>query len=194
MPFAPELVAFAVDQSARQTSLVKDGGRQRSCPHCDNENGRSVRRKNPREISHSKFSACGTYSGKLPFTGLFCYALFSPSASVGRVDHAFQFVSRTYRRSSRTYFHWFLILTSAGFFQWNLQWEFTHAPFRIVLCRFVPFRAWERPDLTPARVDVRLIHNVDEVLFKRNRICSHLRLHGRHGQYSTQEAHMPPDH
>jgi len=47
LSFAPELVAFAVGQPARQTSLAKDGGRQRSYPHCDNENGLFVRRKIP---------------------------------------------------------------------------------------------------------------------------------------------------
>ena len=49
-------------------------------------------------------------------------------------------------------------------------------------------------DLIKRRVDVRLTRNVVEVLFEGNRICSHVRLYGRRGQYSTQEAHMPPDH
>jgi hypothetical protein len=44
------------------------------------------------------------------------------------------------------------------------------------------------------KVDVRLTRNVVEVFFERNRICSHARLYGRQGQYSTQEAHMPPNH
>lgn len=44
------------------------------------------------------------------------------------------------------------------------------------------------------KVDVRLTRNIVEVFFEGNRICSHVRLHGRRGQYSTQEAHMPPDH
>jgi hypothetical protein len=32
------------------------------------------------------------------------------------------------------------------------------------------------------------------VFFCGNRICSHVRLHGRPNQYSTNEEHMPPDH
>ena len=52
----------------------------------------------------------------------------------------------------------------------------------------VPFEYIKR------RVDVRLTHNVVEVFFERNRICSHIRLYGRRGQYSTQELHMPPNH
>ena len=44
------------------------------------------------------------------------------------------------------------------------------------------------------KVDVRLTRNVVEIFFGGHRICSHPRLYGRKGQYSTQEAHMPPDH
>ncbi len=44
------------------------------------------------------------------------------------------------------------------------------------------------------KVDVRLTRNMVEVFFNGNRICSHVRLHGRPGQYSTNEDHMPPDH
>lgn len=44
------------------------------------------------------------------------------------------------------------------------------------------------------RVDVRLTRSVVEVFFEGSRICSHIRLHGRRGQYGTQEAHMPPNH
>ena len=44
------------------------------------------------------------------------------------------------------------------------------------------------------RVDVRLTRNVVEVFFEGSRICSHVRLRGRPGQYSTAEAHMPPNH
>lgn len=44
------------------------------------------------------------------------------------------------------------------------------------------------------KVDVRLTKNVVEVFFENNRICSHVRLCGRQGQYSTQETHMPPNH
>lgn len=44
------------------------------------------------------------------------------------------------------------------------------------------------------KVDVRLTRNVVEVFFEGNRICSHVRLYGRAGQYSTLEAHMPLNH
>jgi len=44
------------------------------------------------------------------------------------------------------------------------------------------------------KVDVRITRNVVEVFFDSSRICSHVRLYGRQGQYSTQEAHMPPKH
>lgn len=44
------------------------------------------------------------------------------------------------------------------------------------------------------KVDVRLPKNIVEVFFSGNRISSHPRLYGRSGQYSTIEAHMPPDH
>ena len=44
------------------------------------------------------------------------------------------------------------------------------------------------------KVDVRITKNVIEVFFDGNRICSHPRMYGRSGQYSTIEAHMPPDH
>ena len=44
------------------------------------------------------------------------------------------------------------------------------------------------------QVDVRITRTVIEVFFEGTRICSHIRLHGRRGQYSTQEAHMPPKH
>lgn len=44
------------------------------------------------------------------------------------------------------------------------------------------------------KVDVRLTRDVVEVFFEGNRICSHVRLYGRAGQYSTLETHMPPNH
>lgn len=44
------------------------------------------------------------------------------------------------------------------------------------------------------KVDVRMTRNTVEVFFENNRICSHIRLTGRTGQYSTLEAHMPPNH
>lgn len=44
------------------------------------------------------------------------------------------------------------------------------------------------------KVDVRLTHNTVEVFFNNNRICSHVRLYGRPGQYSTMEVHMPEEH
>lgn len=52
----------------------------------------------------------------------------------------------------------------------------------------VPFEYIKR------KVEVRLTRRVVEVFFEGSRICSHVRLHGRRGQYSTQEAHMPPNH
>ncbi|RKL61263.1 IS21 family transposase [Thermoanaerobacteraceae bacterium SP2] len=44
------------------------------------------------------------------------------------------------------------------------------------------------------KVDVRVTCNVIEVFYNNHRICSHPRLYGRPGQYSTNEAHMPEDH
>ena len=44
------------------------------------------------------------------------------------------------------------------------------------------------------KVDVRITTHTVEVFFQGNRIASHPRLHGRPGQYSTLETHMPPDH
>lgn len=44
------------------------------------------------------------------------------------------------------------------------------------------------------KVDVRITHNVIEVFFNNHRICSHPRLYGRPGQYSTMTEHMPEDH
>ena len=44
------------------------------------------------------------------------------------------------------------------------------------------------------KADVRLTRNVVEVFFEGNRVCSHIRLYGRPGQYSTQEVHMPLNH
>ena len=52
----------------------------------------------------------------------------------------------------------------------------------------VPFEYIKR------KVDIRLTRNTVEVLFEGSRICSHIRLYGRRGQYSTQEHHMPPNH
>jgi len=52
----------------------------------------------------------------------------------------------------------------------------------------VPFEYIKR------KVDVRLTGNVIEVFSDGDRICSHKRLHGRPNQYSTTEAHMPPNH
>jgi hypothetical protein len=43
-------------------------------------------------------------------------------------------------------------------------------------------------------VDVRITKNVIEVFYNNNRLCSHPKLHGRIGQYSTVEEHMPEDH
>jgi transposase len=44
------------------------------------------------------------------------------------------------------------------------------------------------------KVDVRVTRQVIEVFFNSHRICSHPRLYGYPGQYSTTEAHMPRDH
>jgi transposase len=44
------------------------------------------------------------------------------------------------------------------------------------------------------RVDVRLTRNAIEIFLEGTRICSHIRLRGRRGQYSTDEAHMPLSH
>lgn len=44
------------------------------------------------------------------------------------------------------------------------------------------------------RVDVRCTQNIISVFYKGSRICSHKRLYGRRGQYSTIVDHMPPNH
>ena len=44
------------------------------------------------------------------------------------------------------------------------------------------------------KVDVRATKNTVEIFFDGNRICSHVRLHGRANQYSTIDSHMPPNH
>lgn len=44
------------------------------------------------------------------------------------------------------------------------------------------------------KVDVRITKRLIEVFFKQKRICTHRRLYGRPGQYSTTEAHMPLTH
>ena len=44
------------------------------------------------------------------------------------------------------------------------------------------------------KVNVRLTKRLVEVFFSGNRIASHPRLHGRQGQYSTCEEHMPKEH
>jgi len=43
-------------------------------------------------------------------------------------------------------------------------------------------------------VDVRVTRNVVEVFFEGHRVCSHVRLYDRQDNYSTQDAHMPPNH
>jgi len=52
----------------------------------------------------------------------------------------------------------------------------------------VPFEYIKR------KVDVRLTRFTIEVFFDGSRICSHARLYGKRGKYSTTEAHMPPNH
>ncbi|AKL93673.1 transposase y4bL/y4kJ/y4tB [Clostridium aceticum] len=44
------------------------------------------------------------------------------------------------------------------------------------------------------KVDVRMTRTVIEVFFNNHRIASHIRKHGRVGQYSTIVEHMPEDH
>jgi transposase len=44
------------------------------------------------------------------------------------------------------------------------------------------------------KVDVRLTARIVEVFFEGSRICSHTRLYGKIGQYSTNETHMPLNH
>jgi transposase len=44
------------------------------------------------------------------------------------------------------------------------------------------------------KVDVRLTRNAIEVFFENQRICSHVRIYGKQGQYSTNELHMPQNH
>ena len=44
------------------------------------------------------------------------------------------------------------------------------------------------------KVDVRVTRSTIEIFFEGNRVASHPRLYGRPNQYSTLEAHMPPDH
>ena len=44
------------------------------------------------------------------------------------------------------------------------------------------------------KVDVRMTRNIVEVFYHNTRICSHKRLHGHPGQYSTLTIHMPEDH
>jgi hypothetical protein len=43
-------------------------------------------------------------------------------------------------------------------------------------------------------VDVRLTKSIVEVFYQNHRICSHPRLKGRPGQYSTVADHMPEEH
>ena len=52
----------------------------------------------------------------------------------------------------------------------------------------VPFEYIKR------EVQVRLTHNIVEVFHEGSRICSHVRLYGHRGQYSTMDAHMPQKH
>ena len=44
------------------------------------------------------------------------------------------------------------------------------------------------------KVSIRVTRNVVEVFFEGNRICSHVRITDKKEQYSTTEAHMPPNH
>lgn len=44
------------------------------------------------------------------------------------------------------------------------------------------------------KVDVRVTKNMVEIFYGGNRVASHVRLHGRDGQYRTVTDHMPPNH
>ena len=44
------------------------------------------------------------------------------------------------------------------------------------------------------KVDVRITRSIIEVYYKKKRICSHRRLYGNPGQYSTNMDHMPLNH
>jgi hypothetical protein len=44
------------------------------------------------------------------------------------------------------------------------------------------------------KVDVRITDKTIEVFYNHTRICSHRRIYGRKGQYSTITEHMPEDH
>jgi transposase len=78
--------------------------------------------------------------------------------------------------------------------------EYEHATWKIATTQYnyhisVDGQYYSVPhEYIKRKVDVRLTRSVVEVFFERNRICSHVRLYGRQGQYSTQEAHMPPNH
>jgi len=52
----------------------------------------------------------------------------------------------------------------------------------------VPFEYIKR------KVDVRVTRNAVEMFFDGSRICSHVRVLGRRGQYVTSDVHMPPNH
>ena len=47
---------------------------------------------------------------------------------------------------------------------------------------------------TSKKVDVKVTDTTIEIFYSHNRIASHRRLKGRHGQYSTITEHMPEDH
>ena len=49
-------------------------------------------------------------------------------------------------------------------------------------------------DLIGKDVDVRVTDSTVEIFYKQNRVASHKRLHGRRGQYSTAQDHMPEKH
>ena len=44
------------------------------------------------------------------------------------------------------------------------------------------------------KVDIRLTRNIVEIYYRHHRICSHRRLYGHPGQYSTNTDHMPANH
>jgi transposase len=80
------------------------------------------------------------------------------------------------------------------------QHEYEHATWKIATVQYsyhisVDGQFYSVPyEYIKHKVDVRLTRNTVEVFIDNTRICSHTRLYGRQGQYSTQETHMPPSH
>jgi len=59
----------------------------------------------------------------------------------------------------------------------------------------IEFQNYSTPyEYVRKKVDIRYTKSSIEVFYKGNRICSHKRLYGRRGQYSTSVDHMPANH